>query len=63
MGEMEEVAEGLNTIKTIKKLSDSQGLKPIITEILYRILFQGISAKEGVAQLMRYQGNIDIDFL
>ena len=31
MGEMEEVAEGLNTIKTIKKLSDSQGLKPIIT--------------------------------
>jgi len=63
IAEMEEVAEGINTIKTIKRLSDSQGLKPVITEILYRILFEGISAEDGVAQLMRYQGNIDIDFL
>ena len=63
MNEMEEVAEGINTIKTIKKLSDSQGLKPVITEILYRILFEGLTAKDGVSQLMRYQGSIDIDFL
>lgn len=63
MSEMDEVAEGINTIKTIKQLSDSQGLKPVITEILYRILYEGISAEDGVAQLMRYQGNIDIDFL
>ena len=62
MSEMEEVAEGLSTIKTIKKLSDNE-IGSVITEILYRILFQGISAEDGVAQLMRYQGNIDIDFL
>ncbi len=63
MDEMDEVAEGINTIKTVKNLCDSQGLKPVITEILYRILFEGLSAQDGVSQLMRYQGNIDIDFL
>ncbi|MFY0591429.1 NAD(P)H-dependent glycerol-3-phosphate dehydrogenase [Roseivirga sp.] len=61
--EMDEVAEGINTIKIIKQLADSQNLKPLITEILYKILFEGMSAENGVNFLMRYQGNIDIDFL
>ncbi|OEJ99496.1 NAD(P)H-dependent glycerol-3-phosphate dehydrogenase [Roseivirga misakiensis] len=61
--EMDEVAEGMNTIKIIKQLADSQQLKPLITETLYKILFEGMSAENGVNFLMRYQGNIDIDFL
>jgi len=61
--EMDEVAEGVNTIKIIKQLADSQDLKPLITEILYKILFEGMTAENGVNFLMRYQGNIDIDFL
>lgn len=63
LGEMDEVAEGINTIKIIKQLADSQGLKPLITEILYKILYGGMTAENGVNFLMRYQGNIDIDFL
>lgn len=61
--EMEEVAEGLNTIKIIRQLAISQGLKPLITETLYKVLFEGMKAEDGVNFLMRYPGHIDIDFI
>jgi glycerol-3-phosphate dehydrogenase (NAD(P)+) len=61
--EMEETAEGINTILVIKQLADSQRIKPLITETLYKILFKNMSPSEGVTYLMRYPGNIDIDFL
>lgn len=61
--EMDEVAEGINTIKIVKQLADSQGLKPLITETLYKILFDGMTPENGVNFLMRHQANIDIDFL
>lgn len=61
--EMEETAEGINTIKIIKQLADSQRIKPLITETLHKILFKNMSPSEGVTYLMRYPGNIDIDFL
>lgn len=61
--DMTEVAEGINTIRIIKQLADSQGIKPLITEILNKILFEGMKAETGVNLLMRHQGNIDIDFL
>jgi len=61
--EMDEVAEGINTIKIVKQLADSQGLKPLITETLHKILFDGMTPENGVNFLMRHQANIDIDFL
>ena len=61
--EMEETAEGINTIRIIKKLADGQHIKPLITETLYKILFENMSPEDGVSYLMRYPGNIDIDFL
>jgi len=63
LGEMDETAEGINTIKIIKRFSDSQGIKPQITEMLYRVLYKDLPAAEAVNYLMRYPGNIDIDFL
>lgn len=63
LNEMEEVAEGINTIKVVKQLADSQGLKPLITETLHKILFGKMTPENGVNLLMRHQGNIDIDFL
>ena len=63
MDEMEETAEGINTIKIIKQLAVDQGLKPQITEMLYRVLYKDLSAEDAVNYLMRYPGNIDIDFL
>ena len=61
--EMDEVAEGINTIKVVKQLADSQGLKPLITETIHKILFEQLTPKSGVNLLMRHPGNIDIDFL
>lgn len=61
--EMEETAEGINTIRIVKKLADGQQIKPLITETLYKILFENMSPEDGVSYLMRYPGNIDIDFL
>ena len=59
---MEETAEGLSTIRIVKQLADSQKIKPLITETLYKILYENMSPEEGVTYLMRYPGNIDIDF-
>ncbi len=61
--EMDEVAEGINTIKIIRQLANSQGLKPLITDTLYKILYENMTAEEGVNFLMRYPGHIDIDFI
>lgn len=63
LSQMEETAEGVNTIKIIKQMADSQGLKPLITETLHKVLFDNMNAEQGVSHLMRYQGNIDINFL
>lgn len=63
LSEMEETAEGVNTIQIIKQLAESQGLKPLITDTLHKILFEEMTAEQGVSYLMRYQGNIDINFL
>lgn len=63
LSEMDEVAEGLNTIKIIKQLAESQGLKPLISETLYKVLIEGMTPEEGVNFLMRYPGHIDIDFI
>jgi glycerol-3-phosphate dehydrogenase (NAD(P)+) len=61
--EMDEVAEGINTIKIIKQLANSQGLKPLITDTLYNILYKEMTPEEGVNFLMKYPGHIDIDFI
>ena len=63
MSEMDETAEGVNTIRIVKQLADGQRIKPLITETLYKILYENMSPSEGVSYLMKYPGNIDIDFL
>ena len=63
LSEMEETAEGINTIRIVKQLADSQGIKPIITDTLYKVLYNDMPARDAVNYLMRYPGNIDIDFL
>lgn len=63
IAEMEETAEGVNTIKIIKQLADAQGIKPLITDTLYKILYEGMKPQDGLSYLMKYPGNIDIDFL
>lgn len=61
--EMDEVAEGVNTIKIVHQIARFNGLKPVITETMYKMLFEDMTAEEGVSFLMRYPGHIDIDFI
>ena len=61
--EMEEVAEGVNTIKIAKKLAESVGMRLPITESLHRVLFGTLEAEEALANLMKYPFYQDVDFL
>jgi glycerol-3-phosphate dehydrogenase (NAD(P)+) len=54
------VAEGVNTIMIAKKLSDGYKARPLITDTLYKVLFQGMTVQDALDYLMRYPLNVDI---
>ena len=58
-----EVVEGINTIKIIKGLIEYYQMRAPITEMMYRVLFEGLSVQEAVHYLMKYPMNVDVDFL
>lgn len=60
---MEEVAEGVNTVKIAKRLAEHYKVRAPITEVLYKVLFEGMTVKEALQYLMRYPLDVDIDFL
>lgn len=60
---MEEVAEGVNTIKIAKKIINHTKVRAPITEALYEVLFEGLPVDEAISMLMRYPFNVDIDFI
>jgi glycerol-3-phosphate dehydrogenase (NAD(P)+) len=60
---MEEVAEGVNTIRIVKKLAESSKVRAPITENLYKVLFEGMTVETALNYLMKYPLNVDIDFL
>jgi len=63
IGSMEEVAEGVNTVRIVKKLADNYKVKAPITDMLHKVLFEKMRAEEAVQHLMRYPFNVDIAFL
>lgn len=63
LSSMEEVAEGVNTIRIAKKCADYYGVRALITDTLYRVLFEGMTVETAVQYLMRYPLNVDIDFI
>ena len=50
--EMNEVAEGINTARAVKKLADRAGLEMPITNEVNAVLYDGKSARDAVAELM-----------
>jgi glycerol-3-phosphate dehydrogenase (NAD(P)+) len=60
---MEEVAEGVNTIKIVKKLTEAYKMRAPITETLHRVLFEGLTVEDALNFLMKYPFNADVDFL
>jgi glycerol-3-phosphate dehydrogenase (NAD(P)+) len=63
LNDMDEVAEGVNTVRIAKKCADTYGVRALITDRLYKVLFEGMTVEEAVEYLMRYPLNIDIDFI
>ncbi len=63
MATMEEVAEGVNTVKIITSMSESLNLRAPITENLHKVLFEDLPVEKALSYLMKYPLNVDIDFL
>ncbi len=61
--DMQEVAEGVNTIRIAKKCGEYYKVRPIITDTLYKVLFEGMTVQDALDYLMRYPLNVDISFL
>lgn len=49
---MNEVAEGINTTRAVKKLADKSGIEMPITSAVDAVLYEGKSASDAVADLM-----------
>ncbi len=52
VAEMNEVAEGINTARAVKKLADRAGLEMPITNEVNAVLYDGKPARDAVAELM-----------
>ncbi|MDA1120223.1 MAG: NAD(P)-dependent glycerol-3-phosphate dehydrogenase [Bacteroidetes bacterium] len=63
MDSMDEVAEGVNTIKIVKVLAENYKVRAPITETLYRIIEGKMSVDQANIYLMKFPFRADIDFL
>ncbi len=60
---MDEVAEGINTIRLMKAFVEGTGMRAPITENLYKVLFEDLKIEEALQYLMKYPFSVDVDFL
>jgi len=60
---MDEIAEGINTIRLIKLFIEGKDLRAPITETLHRVLFEGYKVELALQYLMKIPLNVDVDFL
>ncbi|GMQ31261.1 NAD(P)H-dependent glycerol-3-phosphate dehydrogenase [Algoriphagus confluentis] len=63
LNSMEEVAEGINTIRIVNAFIKTAGLRAPITENLYRVLFEDLQIEEALQFLMKYPFSVDVDFV
>ena len=63
LANMEEVAEGVNTVLIAKKYAESNNVRVPITETLYQVLFEDLTVDKALQVLMKFPYNVDIDFL
>lgn len=63
LSDMQEVAEGVNTIRIVKKCANYYKARPLITDTLYKVLFEDMAVQDALDYLMRYPLNVEIDFV
>ena len=52
IGEMRQVAEGVKTARSVYRLAEREGVDMPICSAVYRVLYEGMSAKDAVSGLM-----------
>lgn len=60
---MPELAEGVRTLQITRQLAQYYKLRVPITEMLYRIIFEGHDIDRAMEYLMTYPYDVDVDFL
>jgi len=59
---MTEAAEGINTVKVIKNLSDTLKITTPLVQIIYKVMYEGYSLDQGIKLLMRLNVGKDVEF-
>ncbi len=60
---MNELAEGVRTLKTIREIIKNYDINAPIIEVLYQAVFEQRDINESISYLMNYKYSIDVDFL
>ncbi len=60
---MDEVAEGINTVRIMKAFLETADLRAPITENLYKVLFEDLEIEEALQFLMKYPFSVDVNFV
>lgn len=63
LGSMNEVAEGVKTIRVIHALSQQHRISAPISGVLYKVLFEGMNVDRAMTLLMEYPFTEDVEFL
>lgn len=63
MGSMEEVAEGVKTIEIVRRLGEIYKFRCVITELLYKIIYEDLSIKQAQTFLMKLPFRQEVDFI
>ncbi len=63
LGSMDEVAEGVNTIRVMDAFIKTAGIRAPITENLHRVLFEDLAIEDALQFLMKYPFSVDVDFV
>ncbi len=60
---MEETAEGINTVRIVKRIIEKTGSRAPITEAIFKVLYEDLTVERALKLLMRSPMNTDISFL
>ncbi|MEL6673114.1 MAG: NAD(P)H-dependent glycerol-3-phosphate dehydrogenase [Bacteroidota bacterium] len=63
LDDMEEVAEGINTVIVVKGLAAAHRIAAPITQTLYKSLFEEMDIERGVRLLMEFPFTEDVEFI
>lgn len=61
LADMEEVAEGLNTLRISRAMANYLGIRAPLTETIYEVIYGDKTVEEGLEYLMKFPFYVDID--